>query len=93
MNIDNNYIDLLLRPLSNGAVLSTTQYFSQLDLLGITTASTDGRIDDKFKVHLNHLVRNRKISSDCGSFNLKKMGIEIGTNGHIIKWDCNIISR
>jgi sRNA-binding carbon storage regulator CsrA len=84
MKIDQNYLELLLKPLEDSAVPNLTEYLHELRSIGVEINGTDGRINRKFETHLKYLSMKKMISNIEGSHDLEDIGITIGGNGHII---------
>ncbi|GAA5648614.1 hypothetical protein [Vibrio proteolyticus] len=84
MKIEQEYLDLLLKPLSDSAVPNLKEYLEELMSLGVQIEDGNGRIDRKFETHLRYLSTKRLISNMDGRSDLKALGITIGAGGHIV---------
>ena len=84
MKIEQEYLDLLLKPLSDSAVPNLKEYLEELMSLGVQVEDGNGRIDRKFETHLRYLSTKRLISNMDGRSDLKALGITIGAGGHIV---------
>ncbi|ASO31040.1 hypothetical protein CG015_17835 [Vibrio anguillarum] len=84
MKIEQEYLDLLLKPLADSAVPNLKEYLEELMSLGVQIEDGNGRIDRKFETHLRYLSTKRLISNMDGSSDLKALGITIGAGGHIV---------
>lgn len=87
MKIEQEYLDLLLQPLADSAVLNLKEYFDELMSLGIQIEDGSGRIDSKFKTHLKYLSTKKLISNMDGRSDLKALGITISADDHIVIGD------
>ncbi|EQB0500621.1 hypothetical protein WKI44_13700 [Vibrio alginolyticus] len=84
MKIEQEYLDLLLKPLSDSAAPNLKEYLEELMSLGVQIEDGNGRIDRKFETHLRYLSTKRLISNMDGRSDLKALGITIGAGGHIV---------
>ncbi|EGU31029.1 hypothetical protein VIBRN418_12452 [Vibrio sp. N418] len=84
MKIEQEYLDLLLKPLADSAVPNLKEYLEELLSLGVQIEGSNGRIDRKFETHLRYLSTKRLISNMDGRSDLNAIGITIGGGGHIV---------
>ncbi len=84
MKIEQEYLDLLLKPLADSAVPNLKEYLEELMSLGVHIEDGTGRVDRKFETHLRYLSTKRLISNMDGISDLKALGITIGAGGHIV---------
>ncbi len=91
MNIDESYKSDLLIPLKGTVGVKITDYLSSLKNKGINIQHKNGLVDEKFIAHFELLVNKKIITNSSGRVALKSFGIEIGTNRHLIYWDCSDI--
>lgn len=84
MKIEQEYLDLLLKPLADNAVPNLKEYLEELELLGVQMEDGNDRVDRKFETHLRYLSTKRLISNMDGRSDLKAIGITIGAGGHIL---------
>ncbi|HGS4883505.1 TPA: hypothetical protein ACMDSJ_004609 [Vibrio parahaemolyticus] len=84
MKIEQEYLDLLLKPLADSAVPNLKEYLEELMSLGVQVEDGNDRIDRKFETHLRYLSTKRLISNMDGRSDLKALGITIGAGGHIV---------
>lgn len=84
MKIEQEYLELLLKPLVDSAVPNLKEYLEELLSLGVQIEDGNGRVDRKFETHLRYLSTKRLISNMDGRSDLKAIGITIGAGGHIM---------
>lgn len=91
MEADEEYKSKLLAPLKDVAGVKISSYLSSLERIGVSVQSK-GVVDEKFIAHFKQLVQAGLITNSSGQKTLESFGLEIGTNGHLIHWDCSDIT-
>ncbi|GIA07884.1 hypothetical protein VCSRO83_3701 [Vibrio cholerae] len=84
MKIEQEYLELLLKPLADNAVPNLKEYLEELMTLGVQIEEGNGRFNRKFETHLRYLSAKRLISNMDGRSDLKDIGITIGARGHVV---------
>lgn len=93
MKIEQDYLDLLLKPLADSAVPNLKEYIEELLSLGVQIEDGTGRIARKFETHLKYLSTKKLISNMDGKSDLKALGITIGLGGQIAICSNNLIMK
>jgi hypothetical protein len=83
MEIDKEFVEVLLDPLSCESMLTLSEYVNTLEANGVCLDGPDGRIDNKFDRHLRYLCSKSMIVNPDGSSDLKSLGFVIGAGGNI----------
>ncbi|WP_417509594.1 hypothetical protein [Methylophaga sp.] len=91
MEFDEEYKERLLAPLKKQVGVKISAYLDSLKKSKISVENK-GVVDEKFITHFQQLVREGAIINSSGYNTLESFGIEVGTNNHIIYWDCSDIS-
>jgi hypothetical protein len=91
MNIDESYKMKLLTPLKGAIGVKINDYLSSLKSNGVSIKDKNGLVDEKFIAHFKHLISKGIITNSSGGVSLDSFGLEVGTNGHLIVWDCSDI--
>ncbi len=91
MNINQEYLTLLLKPLENSAIPTLSEYFKQLANFGVEIEDDNSRIKPEFDAHLRFLSSREMISNLDGYSDLKSMGIGLGNGNMTIIGDKRIM--
>ena len=93
MELDNEYLNLLVKPLEGKIGLKPSEYFSSLNQLGIIVADERHYINQKFKMHFLHAIELRLIVNPIGSQSLSDFGVSISADGMISLIDNKTIKK
>lgn len=83
MDIEKNYLDLILQPLDGGNVLTVTEYLNEIKGLGVKIFDSKNLVDKKFETHFKLLCSKRKIVNYEGSSDPNTLGFIFTLSGHL----------
>lgn len=93
MNIDDRYLENLVKPLEGKVGLTPKEYISAISDLGIAVTEASGKIDRKFKLHLLHAVSSGYIQNDRGTKLLDDFGLTLSGDGYISLVNNRVIKK
>ncbi|MCG9741668.1 hypothetical protein [Vibrio alginolyticus] len=91
MKINQQYLELLLKPLQGGSIPTLNEYFQKLPSLGVEIEDDNKRIKPELDAHLRFLSSQRIISNLDGYSDLKSLGIGLGNGNMTIIGDKRIM--
>ncbi|MCK0714459.1 hypothetical protein ACFO0U_11595 [Chromohalobacter sarecensis] len=85
MRVDQDYLNKLTRPFATEYSLTVSQYFQRLDANNTPYEESEGKLSEKFLLHIEHLIDDGCIvGPNREQSGASQLGLKIGVNRHAI---------